>query len=105
MGERLLPLGSRYRVPFRFAENEESRITTGEKNGGDDETRTRDLCRDRGSIIVYRDVYRSGGPCPEERPEDIRSSRCVSGSDFDRCREKAMDRGYQNVFCHSVARR
>jgi hypothetical protein len=54
---------------------------------------------------VYRDVYREGGPGLEERLEDIRSSRCVSGSDFDRCREKAMDHGYQSVFYHSVARR
>jgi hypothetical protein len=40
------------------------------------------------NVIVYRDVYREGGPGPEERLEDIRSSRCVSGSNFDRCREK-----------------
>jgi hypothetical protein len=31
--------------------------------------------------------------------------RCFSGSDSDRCREKAMDHGYQNVFYHNVARR
>jgi hypothetical protein len=54
---------------------------------------------------VYRDVYREGGPGPEERLEDIRSSRGVNGSDSDRCREKAMDHGYQNVFYRSVARR
>jgi hypothetical protein len=40
------------------------------------------------NVTVYRDVYREGGPGPEERLEDIRSSRCVSGSNFDRCREK-----------------
>ena len=54
---------------------------------------------------MYRDVYRKEGPGPEERLEDIRSSRCLSGSDFDRCREEAMEHGYQNVFYHSVARR
>jgi hypothetical protein len=31
--------------------------------------------------------------------------RCVSGCDFDRCREKVMDHGYQSVFYHRVARR
>jgi hypothetical protein len=45
------------------------------------------------------------GPRSKERLEDIRSSRCVSDSDSDRCRENAMDHGYQNVFYHSVAHR
>jgi hypothetical protein len=31
--------------------------------------------------------------------------RCVCGSDSSRCREKAMDHEYQNVFYHSVTRR
>ena len=29
-----------------FADSEKPYINTGERNGGDDETRTRDLCRD-----------------------------------------------------------
>jgi hypothetical protein len=37
--------------------------------------------------------------------EGILSGRCVIGSDSNRYREKTMDQEYQNVFCHSVARR
>jgi hypothetical protein len=33
-----------------FGEDAKSLINTGEKNGGDDETRTRDLCRDRAAF-------------------------------------------------------
>jgi hypothetical protein len=54
-----------------------------------------------GNVIVYRER----GPRPEERLGDIRSSRRVSGSDSSRCRKKAMDHEYQNVFYHNVARR
>jgi hypothetical protein len=35
---------------FYFACSGETRLNTGEKNGGDDETRTRDLCRDRAAF-------------------------------------------------------
>ena len=35
---------------FYFACSGKTRINTGEKDGGDDETRTRDLCRDRAAF-------------------------------------------------------
>lgn len=35
----------------------------------------------------------------------VRAAVMVSGSDSDRCREKAMDHAYRNAFYHSVAHR
>jgi hypothetical protein len=32
-----------------------------EKNGGDDETRTRDLCRDSGPVIGFTITYKTAG--------------------------------------------
>ena len=32
-----------------------------EKNGGDDETRTRDLCRDSGALIGFTTTYKTAG--------------------------------------------
>jgi hypothetical protein len=32
-----------------------------EKNGGDDETRTRDLCRDSGPVIGFTTTYKTAG--------------------------------------------
>ena len=32
-----------------------------EKNGGDDETRTRDLCRDSGPLIGFATTYKTAG--------------------------------------------
>jgi hypothetical protein len=38
-----------------------ARITDREKNGGDDETRTRDLCRDSGALIGFTTTYKTAG--------------------------------------------
>jgi hypothetical protein len=32
-----------------------------EKNGGDDETRTRDLCRDSGPLMGFTTTYKTAG--------------------------------------------
>jgi hypothetical protein len=47
-------------VSFRFALTKKRRINTGEKHGRDDETRTRDVCRDRCSLKGFT-TYKAAG--------------------------------------------
>jgi len=39
----------------------QKRTNSFEKNGGDDETRTRDLCRDSGAGIGFTTTYKNAG--------------------------------------------
>src|ERR1700722_20906386 len=50
-----------------------------EKNGGDDETRTRDLCRDSGPLIGFTTTYKTAGTAKGRlsRSESYKTLRAV----------------------------
>ena|GEM_PF-3613294 len=48
-------------VPFCSHAGEPNFPQMLEKNGGDDETRTRDLCRDSGPVIGFTTTYKTAG--------------------------------------------
>jgi hypothetical protein len=48
-------------VPFCSCAGEPNFPQLPEKNGGDDETRTRDLCRDSGPLKGFTTTYKTAG--------------------------------------------